>query len=583
VNTWKYKSVETRPDGAQTITYSNYAGQPMLEVLKSGQDEWITYTRYNSSGQVVLQANPSAVSGYSEQHADLVNFSGGSAQYLRDDEGLIRVYEYDSASGRISAEKIKHGEQGAEIKLREYEYVAHYPDWDCSSSSSSSSSSGAAATPVFFLSKEIVYPSDTDQTKKITTSYSYTFHPCTAQVKERVTTLPAVPTEQNGSGVSATRRDYFDIYGNLTWQMDERGYITRTKYDLRTGAVTQTIQDVDTSQVADEPSGWSTPADGGKHLVTDYEHDDLGRITQTLGPAHTIDIDGVATSIRRASWTVYDDVNSEVRSAQGYATGAEWDTFTLVNPVSITKSDKAGKVLEEIQAVRASTSGKLLASDTFAQSSYVRWSTTQYSDCCHESSRRVYHAIPASGEGDEGTNYDQSVFGQDSLGRQNRTVSPGGTITRTVFDARGQAVKIYVGTDDTGATESDPTGGGATGNNMVLVTEYEYDGGAAGGDGLLTKETQHVSASETRVTEYLTTGAAGRPTSTARSTSTRRRTSTISTGPRVSSATTRSIPASRQAPRPAPAARPRAWGTSSPGATRSTTTWGGCIRPSGTR
>ena len=68
----------------------------------------------------------------------------------------------------------------------------------------------------------------------------------------------------------------------------------------------------------------------------------------------------------------------------------------------------------------------------------------------------------------------------------------GGTITRTVFDARGNPWKTFVGTNDTGATESDPTRGGASGNNMVLVTEYEYDDGVAGGDNDLTAQTQYV-------------------------------------------------------------------------------------------
>ena len=71
--------------------------------------------------------------------------------------------------------------------------------------------------------------------------------------------------------------------------------------------------------------------------------------------------------------------------------------YTLVNPVSITKFDRQGQVLEAIQATRASTSGKLLASDKFAQSSYVRWTTNQYTDCCFLASTRVYHTIPSLG------------------------------------------------------------------------------------------------------------------------------------------------------------------------------------------
>ncbi len=78
------------------------------------------------------------------------------------------------------------------------------------------------------------------------------------------------------------------------------------------------------------------------------------------------------------------------------------------------------------------------------------------------------------------------------LNRQNRVVSPGGTITRTVMDARDLVVSTWVGTNDAGATWLDPTGGGAPGNNMVVVTENEYDNGMAGGHGNMTQLTQHV-------------------------------------------------------------------------------------------
>jgi hypothetical protein len=188
--------------------------------------------------------------------------------------------------------------------------------------------------------------------------------------------------------------------------------------------------------------------------------------------------------VRRATWTVYKDAVAglpteprEVRTASGYASGESYATYTLINPVSISKFDLAGNVLQQIRATRASTSGKLLPSDTFAQSSYVAWTTNQYTECCVLDSTRVYHTIPASGEGQSGTHYDQTDFQYNALRTMNRHKTPGGTITFTVFDARSNPSKIYVGTDDTGATTGDPTGGGAQGNNMVLVTENQYDGG----------------------------------------------------------------------------------------------------------
>jgi RHS repeat-associated protein len=289
--------------------------------------------------------------------------------------------------------------------------------------------------------------------------------------------------------------------------MNERGFIAALRYDVPTGALVQRIDDVDTGEVTDEPAGWTTPSGGGLNLVTDYADDDLGRTTQELGPVHVIDVGGTATSVRRATWTVYKDETHEVWTGQGYGVVAGLPTepldFTLINPVSIVKRDARGNVLEQIRATRASTSGKLQPTDSFPQSSYVRWTTYQYTECCLLSSMRVYHNIPASGSGTEGTNYDETEYGYDSMKRRNRTVSPGGTITFDVFDARGEVIETWVGTNDDGASESDPSGGGSDpDNDMVLVTANEYDGGADGGDGNLTEQTQRVDGSTARVTAF---------------------------------------------------------------------------------
>jgi hypothetical protein len=139
-------------------------------------------------------------------------------------------------------------------------------------------------------------------------------------VQQKTTTWPVIPTSQNGSGVAAQMREYFDVYGNLLWKMDERGFITGMTYDIPTGALVQRIDDVNTSLVA-APAGWTTPAGGGLHLITDFEHDAQGRPTQSLGPWHEIDIDGVATNIRRATYTVYQDAQFQTWVGQGYAVG----------------------------------------------------------------------------------------------------------------------------------------------------------------------------------------------------------------------------------------------------------------------
>ena len=124
------------------------------------------------------------------------------------------------------------------------------------------------------------------------------------------------------------------------------------------------------------------------------------RTTQELGPSHTIDLNGAATTVRTATWNDFDDGNHVVYSASGYATGpGPTYTYTLVNPVSITKRDADGVVLEQIEAASATTSGSLSAiiiaaagsgALAFPQSSYTQWTTTQYTDCCLAASHRVY-------------------------------------------------------------------------------------------------------------------------------------------------------------------------------------------------
>ncbi|MBI3861131.1 MAG: hypothetical protein HY290_04465, partial [Planctomycetia bacterium] len=557
-NNWSTKTTETLPDGNQNIVYTNYAGLTMLKVFQatatssssssgssssgSTANQWCTYFRYNSTGKLILQANPSAVSGFDETKADLVNWQGSTAQYLKNNAGLINTYTYDSASGFKSGDLVQQGTLGLPIIVRQYEYVACCVSLSSSSSSSNPSSSPSPALPCRYLqSKLIEYPDDgtlgssssssgaasgtaNGNTRQIITTYSYTFWPGTCAVQQKTTTWPVIPTSQNGSGVAAQMLGYFDVYGNLIWKMDERGYITGMSYDIPTGALVQRIDDVDTTIVS-APAGWTTPADGGLHLITDFDHDTQGRQTQALGPRHEIDIDGVATTIRRATWMVYQDALFQSWVGEGYQQIAD-HSFYLVNPVAITIARKDGKVTDLIQAVRyaagtsssssfastsgsiaaapVTTAGKLTALDSFPQSSFVRWTSTQYTDCCLAASRRVYKVIPPTGVGTNGTNYDETDFGYDVMKRQNRIVTPGGTIARTVFEARGLPIGTWVGTNDTGATAMNPAGSGAP-NNLVQVIGNVYDNGLSGSDGNVSQQTAYVDASGTndRVTSFL--------------------------------------------------------------------------------
>jgi len=479
-NNWKQKTVEVLPDGNQNVAYTNYAGQVILKVfVRSGTAEkWYEYSQYSSVGLLVLRAESSAVLSYNETVPTLVT--------LQDNAGLVRLYDYYSASpgaggapNRRQYEKVKQGSLGSPIKVREWQYAART----------------AVSQTIYFPWKDISYQSDASGgSDSVETTYTYTWQG-NFGIDQKTTTWPVVPVSQNGSGTAESRVEAFDALSNLIWVKDERGYITGYSYDAVNGGLIQKVED------ASAGTPWTPVAGAHLNLTTDYTLDNLGRVTRELGPEHAIDIGGVSTLVRRANWAVYLDDIYETRSAAGYLKTSD-GSYTLVNPVTINKRDEARRVIDEIQAVRASTSGALSASDSFPQSSWVRWSKNIFQNSVGLAAKRVYFSIPASGEGVPGVNYDQAGFGYDIMKRLIREQSSGGTITRTVYHPMGWVLERWVGINDAGATDSDPSGNGAAGNDMVKVGTSEYDGNTAGGDGNLTRQVQHVDATTTRTTNY---------------------------------------------------------------------------------
>jgi hypothetical protein len=79
-NRWDVRTEETLPNGSSVIVYTNAYGAPLLRVFHDvvTQQSWSTYYRYNDDGRLELVAYPSAVTGYSDAYADLMNVQGAS-------------------------------------------------------------------------------------------------------------------------------------------------------------------------------------------------------------------------------------------------------------------------------------------------------------------------------------------------------------------------------------------------------------------------------------------------------------------------------------------------------------------------
>ena len=339
---------------------------------------------------------------------------------------------------------------------------------------------------------------------------------------------PSSRPAQNGSGVAAQKLEYFDTYGNLIWSMDERGFITGFTYDIPTGALLQRIDDVNTSLVS-APAGWTTPSGGGLHLITDFQFDAQGRHDAVARPcAHdrhrrrrprrSAGRTRRSTRMPRsrpgrdrvtALWLV-ELVFVELRRC----TGTELQLFPG-QPRVDHDHPTDGKVTDQIQAVRLDAvpvrpprlppplgEGRVrAASGHHRRCPFLvrQLPAVELLPLDHDAVRRLLlrrqpaglQADSLSGTGVSGTNYDETDFGYDVMHRQNRVVTPGGTITRTVFDAPGRPIGTWVGTNDTGATSSNPTGSGAP-EQHGQITGIVYDNGLAGGDSNVTQQTDYV-------------------------------------------------------------------------------------------
>jgi RHS repeat-associated protein len=469
-NTWMFKTVETLPDGNQNFVYCNGYGEVMLQVYHDVglNQNWEMFYKYDGAGRIILTAYPSALTGYDETTPDLLNSVNGNYQYLADNAGLVAVTDYVSGSSYVGDRKVQQGELGTPVLQESDSYI----------------SQTAGSVTVTELASQTVYRNP-DGTGAETTNYSYTWFSGTVQIQSETVSRPVIAAGQNGPGVADTDTTYFDVYGRPIWHKDGDGLLTYTAYDQATGASVTSITDVntnDTGEFQNLPSGWATPSGGGLNLVMQFTVDGLGRTTKAVTPAGNV------------TYTVYDDVNHAVRvyavwnSSTNLPTGptvvyredrghdpSYTETLTMSATPHLTNGVPDGTEaisgLQTLARTYISDGGQVTRTDAYFNLAGLTYSTALYI-------------------GTAGTNYYSTTYGYDERGRRNRVQRPTGTIERTVYDGLGRVVSTWVGTNDTGATDSDPTGGHAAGNNMVQFSSNVYDSGGVG-DGDLTQATDY--------------------------------------------------------------------------------------------
>jgi RHS repeat-associated protein len=487
---WAVKTVVTNPDGSSDTVYSNFIAEVLLDDHYDPASglHTIEFYGYNNQAQLILDAAPSAVTGYSDTFADLLHNQNGSYQYLSNSSGLITRYDYytTTTAGETTAGGVLHyledvqiqqGQQGTLIPQETWQYYAH-------------AYNGQTIAPV---ATDTVYR-NTDGTGAETTSSTYTWFTNTAQIQSETDSAPVISAAQNGPGTADVTTTFFDRFGNAIWVKDPDGFIHYAAYDPVTGAQITQIVDVntaDTGEFTGLPTGWSTPSGGGLNLITTDQVDALGRTTMETSPNGNV------------TYYVYLDPQREERIYQGWNS----TTGTPTGPTEVIRDDPADGYTEvfTMTATPHLTNG---APDGMEAISGLQSLTRDYTNAAGQViAEDAYFNLGglAYATGVMGTlnvNYYQTVYGYDNWGRLVRTQTPNGTIYRTVYNSLDEAVSDWVGTNDT------PTGGewSPTNNtgtaNMVMVSSYQYDNGVVG-DGNLTQETDYPGlGAANRVTDF---------------------------------------------------------------------------------
>ncbi len=491
MNSWAMKTTVTLPDGNSDIVYTNEAGQVMLFVYEdtSTSSNWLKFYEYNSNGNVILAAAPSAVTGYDDSYADLLHYSSGSYAYLSSSSGLITTYSYGTSTtatsttagnvaGYLEYTSVQQGQSAAAILVSSQEYYSR---------------GGFGSPAVYPVASQTVYR-NTDGTGAETTSYSYTWS--MGDLPQSMTvSAPVISTAENGPGTADVTTAYYDGLGRPIWVMNPGGYISYTQYDPNSGAVTETITDVNTSSgscPSGLPSGWNTPSGGGLNLVTQYVVDVLGRPTEITAPNGNI------------TYIVYNDVDHEERIYAGWNSG----TDTPTGPTQVVRQDMAGSYTETftMTATPALTSGVPNGTESISSVQALSRSYTNSGGQVTETDNYFnLSGVTYSTStfiGTAGTNYYATTYGYDTRGWLAREQLPTGTIERTVRDGQGRTVSTWVGTNDTPASGSWSPTNNTSPSNMVEVASNVYDGGSVG-DGNLTQVTQYPGGSAAnRVTDY---------------------------------------------------------------------------------
>jgi RHS repeat-associated protein len=498
---WCQRAVVTQPDSSYCTYYFDEVGQPLSRVITntdpsgSPTKTWVTGVVRDANGCVTEIHTPANVTGYTHN-------TGGSPDgtiTYSSSVGLVNLFIRNSGTdvtGFIDSTKYKQGTGGTAYFLSRMTY--NQQDFQ-------------AGTSVY-VTRPVVetrrsYPGVTSTYSAagtwVETDYVYDWWSVTdtdvlfLAMKQLTTYLPSVDTGNNGSGSSNTTDRYLRQDGTTAFSRAADDIWDYTAFT--NGQLTKQVRDVVTSDSfpsGDDPNtDWGVTESGnGSDRTTLYSYDAQGRRSTTTLPNG------------RVTENYYSRLKDQRMVSIAWPRSVtSMGTTTRYGPASYSVANQSGK--SECSGVIAITSSGLTDALTtwidettadpitaVTKGTLASMRTAVYSDTGHQLQEdRAYFNIPGSGAGSPGTEYDATQYAYDAMGRKWRTKTAPGTITRTVFDELGRAYQTYMGTND--HTFADGEAGGS--DNMVKISELEFDSGSAGGNSLVTTRTAFIQDSTT--------------------------------------------------------------------------------------
>ncbi len=506
------RTIVERPDGTYLTQYFDEVGQGLSQVITdavptSFSKFWLTKVTRDSAGCVKQISTPANVTAYAHNPSP----AGQPTMTADGSTGLVWVYTRSgsgSMTGFVTDRKWRAGDN--DVGDSTHSYLDASYTW---TSKTKTITDVDVVRPL--VATSVAYPlQGTDSTGALTTSYSYDEYDDDTDVsfvnkaqslviETTTTTPPTVLTTENGAGGANVtyvhrRKDHLvDIEKSASGRMTYHSYTNGRQTDFREDANTYSLTSVTAFRSANS---------GELDRRTETSFDQKGvqtKQTQLKG-----------TSDERAPYTYQSKLADGRLVTLDFPHFTTGGTTTYYGPVRFTVSNHAGRT-EASGILKLTGNSTTSATTSFVDETdadpitaldlgtVAQMTVEVYNDPGVQlSESRRYFLIPASGAGNDTSNYDVTKYGYDDMGRQRRVKEPTGTIRRTVFDTLGRVSERTIGTND-----SSSSGGESSGTDNMVTTELvEYDGSASAyaGNSLVTKRTARVEAtnSNERVTTY---------------------------------------------------------------------------------